>query len=345
MAYEFKKLSDVAVVETPADTANVLIEEGGVIKKVAKGEVGGVKVDTAKVGQTIVVKSVDKNGKPTEWECADKGGQVDWDQNDPTAFDYVKNRTHWTDEGEVDVIPEMSFVLSDRNDCNLYDSDVPSIKEGQTYIVYVDGIRYECLPIDVGMGQLVIGNPAKYNSSFEDNGVPFAISETFTSDPEFWYTRFFGTKGIEYTVRVKQIGEQVHTLDPKYLPCDLMFKVGCTGFAHPKYGTPDMTKPEIVSGSLEAVLEKLANGEIPVVKVQYMGAWDKNISLPSAYGGEFTCDTWLYGTDISFSHIVFDRNYLSKYQIIMDLDDLSYLGLLVTPYNLSSQATSFPIID
>lgn len=40
MAYEFKKLSDVAAVKTPADTANVLIEEGGVIKKVAKKSVG-----------------------------------------------------------------------------------------------------------------------------------------------------------------------------------------------------------------------------------------------------------------------------------------------------------------
>lgn len=34
MAYEFKKLSDVAAVETPADTANVLIEEDGAVKKV-----------------------------------------------------------------------------------------------------------------------------------------------------------------------------------------------------------------------------------------------------------------------------------------------------------------------
>ena len=32
---------------------------------------GGVKVEGAKVGQTIVVKAVDENGKPTEWECAD----------------------------------------------------------------------------------------------------------------------------------------------------------------------------------------------------------------------------------------------------------------------------------
>lgn len=34
MAYEFKKLSEVAAVETPADTANVLIEEDGAVKKV-----------------------------------------------------------------------------------------------------------------------------------------------------------------------------------------------------------------------------------------------------------------------------------------------------------------------
>lgn len=72
MAYDFKKLSDVAVVETPADTANVLIEEDGVIKKVAKDKVGGTGglevASTAEVGQTIVVKAVDENGKPTEWE-------------------------------------------------------------------------------------------------------------------------------------------------------------------------------------------------------------------------------------------------------------------------------------
>lgn len=41
MAYEFKRLSDVEVVDTPADTANVLIEEDGVIKKAPKTAVGG----------------------------------------------------------------------------------------------------------------------------------------------------------------------------------------------------------------------------------------------------------------------------------------------------------------
>lgn len=41
MSYEFKKLSDVDIVETPSETANVLIEEDGVIKKAPKTAVGG----------------------------------------------------------------------------------------------------------------------------------------------------------------------------------------------------------------------------------------------------------------------------------------------------------------
>lgn len=41
MAYEFKKLSDVEVIAEPTETANVLIEENGIIKKAPKTAVGG----------------------------------------------------------------------------------------------------------------------------------------------------------------------------------------------------------------------------------------------------------------------------------------------------------------
>lgn len=41
MAYNFKSIADVDVVEAPAETANVLIEENGVIKKAPKTAVGG----------------------------------------------------------------------------------------------------------------------------------------------------------------------------------------------------------------------------------------------------------------------------------------------------------------
>lgn len=41
MAYNFKSIADVEVVAEPAESANVLIEESGVIKKAPKTAVGG----------------------------------------------------------------------------------------------------------------------------------------------------------------------------------------------------------------------------------------------------------------------------------------------------------------
>lgn len=43
MALDFTRLSDVTLVEEATETANVLIEEGGEIKRVPKTEVGGGK--------------------------------------------------------------------------------------------------------------------------------------------------------------------------------------------------------------------------------------------------------------------------------------------------------------
>ena len=42
MAYNFKSLADVEVVAEPSESANVLIEENGVVKKAPKTAVGGV---------------------------------------------------------------------------------------------------------------------------------------------------------------------------------------------------------------------------------------------------------------------------------------------------------------
>lgn len=59
---------------------------------------------SASVGQIPKVKAVDSNGVPTEWEATamPSGGgtgtpvQSDWNQNDETASDYIKNRPFYT---------------------------------------------------------------------------------------------------------------------------------------------------------------------------------------------------------------------------------------------------------
>lgn len=47
------------------------LKVGDKVYKVNGGGAGGINVESAKVGQTIKVKAVDENGKPTEWESAD----------------------------------------------------------------------------------------------------------------------------------------------------------------------------------------------------------------------------------------------------------------------------------
>lgn len=62
---EFKKLSDVEVVESVNDAANVLIEENGVIKKVSKTQIGGV-VGTGSAEPDMVLLTSIYEGTPDD---------------------------------------------------------------------------------------------------------------------------------------------------------------------------------------------------------------------------------------------------------------------------------------
>ena len=88
---------------------------------------------TAEVGQTIVVKAIGDDGKPTKWEPVTLPEQVqaDWNQNDETRNDYVKNRTHYEESTYVDYVLNMSVhgvVLS-----------MPEV--GETMIIKINGVE------------------------------------------------------------------------------------------------------------------------------------------------------------------------------------------------------------
>ena len=68
------------------------------------GKDGVVSVTGAAVGQTVKITAVDENGNPTEWEATDfpeSSTQTDWNQNDESAPDYVKNRPFYEKNGYV----------------------------------------------------------------------------------------------------------------------------------------------------------------------------------------------------------------------------------------------------
>ena len=80
----------------------------------------------------------------TEWVDA---SVPDWNQNDSTAADYVKNRPFYTGDPVETVLVEESTVAFTENN-GLYVAYFPSTfegKVGETYKVYWDGTAYECV--------------------------------------------------------------------------------------------------------------------------------------------------------------------------------------------------------
>ena len=86
---------------------------------------------------------------------------ADWNQNDPTASNYIKNRTHWEEKREFIAIPETcihkTYIYTHLLDPNW---DIgPQIEPGVTYTIIFNGIKYESVGKNyIGWGQTYIGN-------------------------------------------------------------------------------------------------------------------------------------------------------------------------------------------
>ena len=131
-----------------AQKAAALVPGGG-------GSGGGTSIDvTAEVGQTIIVKEVDANGKPTKWESAD-----------------YQPRTHW-DEG-IEVLPETEGVLDE--EMGLFVIGEGTLVDKVEYIVTYNGAKYTCKAI-VGESEGYLGNMGGDDESLPNSGEPFLIA-------------------------------------------------------------------------------------------------------------------------------------------------------------------------
>lgn len=79
MAYNFKSIADVDIVNTPADNANILIEEDGVIKKVSKNEFSPKEEFDLDISITVVNDS--EGNRTHEYVIANK-----------KSFEEIKNK-------------------------------------------------------------------------------------------------------------------------------------------------------------------------------------------------------------------------------------------------------------
>lgn len=151
----------------------------------------------------------------------------DWAQNDPTAKDYVRNRTHYVSRESVVVVPKQEVTTAMQNNFNIATlSDVDSDALGTLYDseddttidVVFDGTSYPCkwLEQDGGRRIPVFGNLAIFNPSITDTGEPFCV-ELVPESTLVIACKVAGT----HTVAVSYQQDVVHTLDPKYIPTNL----------------------------------------------------------------------------------------------------------------------------
>ena len=146
----------------------------------------------------------------------------DWAQNDPSAKDYVRNRTHYVSRESRAVVPEQEVTTAVQNNFNVailnnVDSDAVhtlyNSEDDTTLDVVFDGTSYQCKWLEQGGRRIpVFGNLAIADPSGTDTGEPFCV----TPGPEDALAIGCKVAGT-HTVAVSYQQDVVHTLDPKYI--------------------------------------------------------------------------------------------------------------------------------
>ena len=143
------------------------------------------------------------------------GVQSDWNQNDNTQPDYVKNRPFYTgDPVETVLVEESTVSFVSANGMRM--AELPSTfaaTVGETYKVYWDGAVYECTCVFTNT-KPVIGNPSIVGAG-SDTGEPFVMSVNNGSVANI------GTAdtSASHTISISHyFAGEVVKIDRKYLP-------------------------------------------------------------------------------------------------------------------------------
>ena len=148
----------------------------------------------------------------------------DWNQNDDTQPDYVKNRPFYTGDPTENILFNGSFVftiivmgpIGERGVYNGVTDFSPEI--GQTYQVSWDGAVYSCVGTEYN-SLIALGNLSIMNFG-SDTGEPFLM--TCGTGSINIYTL---PAGSSHTISISGFVQEVVKIDEKYLPDPLILYV------------------------------------------------------------------------------------------------------------------------
>lgn len=141
----------------------------------------------------------------------------DWNQDDETAPDYIKNRTHWYREYRTILLTERTLTCRGYSKGSAVYNERPELEIGKTYVVTWDNVDYECVCKDAYGGRPYLGNTAQSNyypdvkDGFYDSGEPFHIICLDNG------IDVAGQSG-EHTFLIAEAHTETKQLDEKYLP-------------------------------------------------------------------------------------------------------------------------------
>ena len=193
--------------------------------------------------------------------------QADWNQNDDTQLDYIKNRPFYTGDPVETVLVEETTLTFEDNGEGLYvgpfeTTFLPIV--GKTYKISWDGSVYESTCIEF-YESLVIGNLSIVGEE-SDTGEPFVFSRESSG-------RFFiGTLDTvsSHTISISETVTPVVKIDPKYI--------------RDMYYTGDPVETVFVEESTVAFAEnhglyaaKFKTTFVPTVGETYKVSWDGTV--------------------------------------------------------------------
>ena len=168
-----------------------------------------ITVDGKEVGaydQRTIEQRVTKNEQALQ-------ARADWNQNDSTATDYVKNRPFYTgDPLETVIVEESTVPFADVG--GIYKSSIESTfvpTVGETYKISWDGTVYECTGADFD-GHPILGN-LYITGDGSDTGEPFVIASE-----DVGLVISTADTSASHTFSISWMVAPVVKIDPKYLP-------------------------------------------------------------------------------------------------------------------------------
>lgn len=223
-------MSEVIIEQKEKISGKVAIPEvinGAGIKSIEQtstsSEDGGVNTITVTLTDgetsTFEVRNGSKGSQGNPGEKGESAAQPDWNQNDETAPDYVKNRPFYTgDPVETVLVEESTVAFSDNR--GIYAAEFLSTFEatvGETYKVSWDGTIYECICVD--MNGPIIGN-LSIAGDYTNTGEPFIMGVVngqgiviMTADTS-----------ASHTFSISGVVSGIVKIDEKYLPKNLATK-------------------------------------------------------------------------------------------------------------------------